>query len=141
MARVTINLPETFSFSTELPIYISQINRGDHVGNDSMVNILNEATIRFFGAKGIADFCVHGVRLINADMAMELKAESKYGDSLLVEIAPNDFHKYGCDLVYRISSKNHGHVVALAKMGYVAFDYETGSLTEAPAGFQEFMKG
>lgn len=140
MARVQLTLPQTFIFRTELPIYVSHINRGDHVGNDAMINFMNEAGMRFFAARGIVDYCVHGTRLINADMAIEMKAEGKYGDTIIAEVGVADFHQYGCDIVYRLSSKNHGHVIALAKMGYVAFDYEQGKISQTPEGFEQFMR-
>ena len=52
MARVTIEVPEKFQYQVELPIMLSQINRGDHLGNDSMVAFLNEARIQFMTARG-----------------------------------------------------------------------------------------
>ena len=40
MNRVSLHLPENFSFSTEIPIRITDVNYGGHVGNDSILSIL-----------------------------------------------------------------------------------------------------
>lgn len=47
---------------------------------------------------------------------------------------------YGCDVVFRISDCDSARSVAIAKIGLVAFDYDSGELTEAPAGVCEWMQ-
>jgi len=51
MSRVVIALPNEFSFSTELDVRIQHINRGNHLGNDSLITFLNEARVRFLPEK------------------------------------------------------------------------------------------
>ena len=47
MARVKLQLPANFLFSTEIPIRISDINYGGHLGNDAVLSIVHEARIQF----------------------------------------------------------------------------------------------
>ena len=48
MARIKIDLPVKFSFSTTIPIRITDINFGGHVGNDTILSIVHEARAKFF---------------------------------------------------------------------------------------------
>ena len=47
MARVKLEVPSTFSFQTTIPIRITDVNYGGHVGNDSILSILHEIRIQF----------------------------------------------------------------------------------------------
>lgn len=124
MARVSISLPEQFGFRTELPVYISMINRADHLGNHEIVALMNEARVRYIRSLGLDEKHVLGHGLINADLAVEYKSEGHYGDVVVVEVAACDFHKYGCDFVYRLTHRDDGRLIALAKTGMLLFDYQ-----------------
>ena len=52
MARIKIDLPAKFSFSTNIPIRITDINFGGHVGNDTILSIIHEARAKFFTSFG-----------------------------------------------------------------------------------------
>lgn len=135
MARITVAVPETFHFAMEMDIPIAFINLGKHLGNDSLVSCLNEARLAFMRSCLGDAYSVGGTAMINADLAVEYKAEAYHGDRLRIEVAADDFHKYGCDFVYRVTCVEDGRVVALAKTGMLLFDFETKRLKEAPQGF------
>ena len=46
MARVKLQLPDTFLYSTDLRVRIGDINHASHVGNDAILKFLNEARVR-----------------------------------------------------------------------------------------------
>ena len=75
--------------------------------------------------------------MINADLAVVYKSEARYKDRLLIEMAAQDFNRYGCDIVYRISEAGSGRLIALAKTAHLHYDPESGTLLESPAGFRE----
>jgi len=45
--RIKLELPEIMVFSTEIPVRITDINYGGHLGNDSILSIVQEARVRF----------------------------------------------------------------------------------------------
>ncbi|MGN6400032.1 MAG: hypothetical protein ACTHMD_06240 [Flavisolibacter sp.] len=47
MARIKINLPENFFFNAAIPIRITDLNYGGHVGNDTILSLLHEARVQF----------------------------------------------------------------------------------------------
>lgn len=135
MGRITVAVPDHFDFAMEMNVPIAFINRGNHLGNDSLVSCLNEARLAFMQARFGDPYTVDGAAMINGDLAVEYRAEAYHGDRLRIEVAANDFHRYGCDFVYRVSCVGDGRVVALAKTGMLLFDFEKKKLKEAPPAF------
>ena len=140
MARVEIPLPDTFMFKTEMDVYIQHINRGDHLANENLVAFLNEARTRFTRTLDQASLGIDSAAFINSDLAVIYKSEGKHGDTLCIEISAQDFSRYGCDYVYRVSNKTTGQLVAIAKTAMLHYDYDAGKLKEVPADFEALFK-
>jgi len=134
MARIVIDLPDQFSFSVTLAVRVTDLNYGNHVGNDNMLSLLHEARIQYYrhlGFKNEIAF-VDTVGQIITDAAIVYKAEAFLGDELVIELAAADFSKYGFDLLYRVTQERTGKEVARGKTGIVCFDYSTRKVTAVP---------
>ena len=139
MARLKLDLPESFVFSTEIPIRIGDINYGGHLGNDAVLALMHEARVRFLNQHGFTEQNVDGPGIIMADAAIVYKSEAFYGETLVVEVAVADFTRTGCDLVYRLSDKETGREVARGKTGIAFFDYERRRPVAVPKRFGEIF--
>ncbi|MGE5471401.1 MAG: acyl-CoA thioesterase [Bacteroidota bacterium] len=135
MPRIKIDLPEHFSFATEIPIYIGHINYGHHLDNAALISLVAEARVRFFKALGYTELDIEGVGIVVADVAAQYRSEAFHGETLVVEMAADDFNKFGCDLVWRLSDKASGREVARGKHGIVFFDYAVRKPAAVPAAF------
>ena len=135
MARIEINLPETFLFSTELKVRVTDLNYGNHVGNDNILGLIHEARMQFYRSLGFKnELSFEGsIGQVISDAAIVYKAEAFFGDVLICEIAAADFNKYGFDLLYRLTNNENGREVARAKTGIVCFDYAKRKVAAAPA--------
>jgi YbgC/YbaW family acyl-CoA thioester hydrolase len=136
MARVTIDLPEQFPFSTDIPVRISDINYNNHLGHDSIIALIHEARVRFLNAHGFTELDIAGFGLVMTDLVVLYKAEAFYGEILTIEVNIQDFTKYGCDFVYRITNKETGAEVARAKTGVLIYDYEKRKVVGVPKRFR-----
>jgi acyl-CoA thioester hydrolase len=134
MARIKIDLPDSFSFSTSFDVRITDLNYGGHVGNDKVLTFLQEARMRFLVSLGYSELNVEGVGLIMSDAALVFKTEIFYGDELLISIQAAEFSRVGFDLLYKIEKKNKelALIVAIAKTAMICFDYEMKKLTVLP---------
>ncbi|RZK16406.1 MAG: thioesterase [Hymenobacter sp.] len=132
MARVKLALPATFLFSITLPVRITDLNYGGHLGNDALLSLLHEARVQFLASLGVKELdTATQLGFIMADVAVEYKAEAFYGDELHIEVGVNDPNKYGFDIVYLIKNQVEREV-ARAKTGMLAFDYNTRKLRALP---------
>jgi acyl-CoA thioester hydrolase len=134
MARIKIDLPDSFSFSTSFDVRITDLNYGGHVGNDKVLTFLQEARMRFLVSLGYSELNVEGVGLIMSDAALVFKNEIFYGDELLISIQAAEFSRVGFDLLYKIEKKNKELplIVAIAKTAMICFDYEMKKVTALP---------
>ena len=132
MARVKINLPEVFSFKTDILVRILDINYGGHLGNDALLSILHEARLQYLERSGYSELRFGENSLIMADVAIVYQGEGFRGDVLTIQMAPADFTKYGFDLLYHITNQ-HGKAIAHAKTGLLCFNYETRKIMSLSA--------
>jgi acyl-CoA thioesterase FadM len=137
VARIKLDLPETFIFTTEMDVQICHINYGGHLGNDSLLALIHEARIRFLESMGYSEMNIEGAGLIMSDAAVVYAAEVFRGDRLTIEIAAHDFSRVGCDLFYRLTSRRLGKEVARAKTGILFFDYEARKVRPIPENFRK----
>ncbi|HSL62603.1 MAG TPA: thioesterase family protein [Desulfotignum sp.] len=135
MARISLTLPDTFVYSTELDVRIQDINYGNHVGHDAFISLLHEARIRFFNHLGYSETDIEGCAIIISDLAVVYKTQAKHRDRLKCEIAAGDFNKYGCDIFYRMSHAQNNARVLEAKTGIVFFNYLENKITRMPPAF------
>ena len=137
MARVQLDLPDVFTFSTHLTIRVSDINYGNHLGNDRMVSLLHEARLRYLHSHDFSEFNIGGIGLMVTDIVVSFMAESFVADRLTFKVGVTDFNKYGCDFVYSIINESQNKVVAKAKTGIVFFDYDERHVSYVPPVFYE----
>lgn len=134
MARIKVDLPDSFSFQTEIPIRITDVNYGGHVGNDTILSIIHEARVQFLSHHGYEELKIEGIGLIMSDAGIEYKAELFYGDKIRVSVAAGEFSKIGFDLFYKIDKVSEAQtiLVASAKTGMICYDYGKKKITALP---------
>ena len=140
MARIELNLPDNFSFSTDVRVRISDINYGNHLGNDALLSLVHEARLQFLQSRGFSELDIDGCGLILTDAVIVYKSQGFHGDLLTILAAVGDFTKYGCDFFYKVIRKNGGKEVARAKTGIVFFDYNRQKVAPVPAAFLDAFR-
>ena len=123
MPRVEINLPERFPFSTELEVRVSDLNYGNHLGNDGVLSLIHEARRRYLRSLGADEIGADGLGFIIADAAIVYRAQAFYGERLKLEVAAGEFQSRSLAFHYRVS-KGDGGAVAEARTGVVCFDFK-----------------
>ena len=138
MARIKIDLPDKFSFTTSIPVRITDINYGGHVGNDAILSLIHEARMQFLKQSGYSELKFGSVGLIMADAGIEFKSELFYGDTVIVSVACGEFSKISFDIYYKLE-KNLTQIpdekrvlVATAKTGMVCYDYSNKRIAAIP---------
>ena len=134
MARIKVELPEQFTFTTTIPIRITDLNYGNHVGNDTILSMIHEARVQFLQQLGYGELTLAGVGLIMSDVAIEFKSELFYGDAVIASIVAGDLTKISFDLYYKLEKKNGDtrQLVAVAKTGMVCYDYGKKKVAAIP---------
>lgn len=142
MARIKLSVPEKKAFTAAIPVRITDINYGNHLGNDAIVSIIHEARMQWLASANYTELAVEGTALIQGDLAVEYKNESFYGDVLDVSIAIDEIQKVNFEIYYEISTERQGKklLIANAKTGMVCFNYESKKVASIPEKFKAFLE-
>ena len=134
MSRVKIELPEEFSFETIIPIRITDLNYGNHVGNDTILSILHEARVQYLQHFGYGELNFAGAGLIMSDVAIEFKSEIFYGEKIIASVKVGEFSKFSFEVYYKLEKENNNKriLVATAKTGMVCYDYSAKKIAGVP---------
>jgi len=141
MSKIKNDFPEIFSHSFKIPVRITDLNYGDHVGNDSLVSIIHESRVQFLQHYNYTELNIGGIGLIMANLTIEFKKEIFYPALIEVNIGAANVAKVSFDLLYKLSV-NRGDVffdVAYAKSGMVAYDYEKKKVALLPENFKAIL--
>jgi len=134
MARIRIELPGKCIGVFTIPVRITDINYGNHVGNNSFVEIIHEARMQFLRQYNFTEKQVAGTSLIMNDLAIEFKREAFYKDDLEVKLFAGEISRASFELFYSISALREGGTVLIAnaKTGMVCFDYDEKKVVTMP---------
>ena len=138
MPRIKVEIPAKISFSVTLPVRISDINYGNHLGYDAMVNLIHEARILWLKQGGFTELKIENYSLIMADLAIEFKAEGFHGDALTIEISIGELGRSNFDVYYSIKNQNET-LIAKAKTGMICFDYHHKKVVSITETFKAFL--
>ncbi len=143
MARIKIELPEKCLATFKIPVRITDINYGNHLGNDSLVAIIHEARMQFLHQHGYTEMDVCGTSLIMNELFVEFKKEAFYKDMLEVKIFAGEIFKVGFEFFYSLSTvKDYSTLlIANAKTGMVCFNYKEKKLQPVPEILKEILLG
>lgn len=139
MARITIDLPQTFLFNTDIPVLIGHINRANHLANENLVALLNEARTRFMAQLPLAQNGIDPANFINADLAVIYQAEAHYGDTLRIDVGVGEFNRYGLDIIYQVRCLQDNRAIAIAKTAMLQFNYQQQQLQPINDSFKEIF--
>ncbi len=135
MARIKLTLPENFNFSTHIDVRITDINYGGHLGNDSILGIIQEARVRLLADKGFTETNIDGVGIIMTDTVIVYLSEGFYGDKLRIDIAVDEITNTGCDIYYRFVNIANDKVIVNAKTNIVFYNYTSKKVSRTPKIF------
>ena len=143
MARIKVELPVQFTFSTTIPVRITDLNYGKHVGNDTILSMIHEARVQYLKQLGYGELDLAGVGVIMSDVGIEFKSELFYGDVVIASVAAGDITKISFDLYYKLEKRSGDttQLVAVAKTGMVCYDYSKKKVTAIPSEVAEKFKG
>ncbi len=142
MARIKLTIPGRRIFSASIPVRITDINYGNHLGNDAIISIMHEARMQWLASGNYTELTIDGAALIQGDLAVEYKNESYYGDVLEVSLATDEIQKVSFEIFYEITTEREGKklLIANAKTGMVCFNYELKKVVSIPEKFKAFLE-
>lgn len=146
MPRIKIDLPETFPFSCQIPIRITDINYGGHTGNDTILSIIHEARMQYLKSLGYTEMNIEGIGMIMADVSIEFRKELFYGDIILAYVVVGEISRIGFELFYKLET--YQEIIPLkpapavvARTFMICYDYGKKKIVSVPEPAVSKLKG
>jgi acyl-CoA thioesterase FadM len=136
MPRLRVEIPDSYFFQTELSVRITDINYGNHVGNDAFVGLIHEARMQWLHQRGWSELDIEGHALIMVDLAIQFKHQVRFGERLKVDLGVVEWLDSGFILGYRLSQSSTGRLVSQCTTSMVFFDYSAQRVAIRPSWFQ-----
>ena len=134
-------MPGHFIATSHIPVRITDINYGNHVGNDAFVAMVHEARMLWLQQYGYTELAIEGIGLIMSDLAVEFKSESFYGDTVEINIGIGEISRVGFEFCYQLQTTRNNEPVLLAhaKTGMVCYDYSAKKVIAIPEKLKDLL--
>lgn len=138
MSRIKLKIPDTRLFSTQITVRISDINYGNHLGNEMILSFMQETRLRYFQSLGYRDeLNIEGIGTIQADAAIEYRGESFHGDVIRCDLFLGDLGKRSIDFYYTMENAHNDRLIARGKTGIAFYDYSLKTTVSIPGALLE----
>ncbi|MEJ7625361.1 MAG: thioesterase family protein [Ferruginibacter sp.] len=143
MSRSKIDLPVNLLTTVSIAVRITDINYGNHTGNDAMVGLIQESRMMWLKKYGFTELNTGGSGLIISDIVVEFLSESFYGDVLEIKLFGGEISKKSFELFYSVNTMRDKteKLVAKAKTNMVCYDYVLKKAVVIPEGLLKILNG
>ena len=141
MGRIRIELPKKCLATFNIPIRITDINYGNHLGNNALVEVIHEARMQFLREHNFTELDAAGTALIMSELLVEFKSQACYKDILEVKIFAGEISRVGFEIYYSVSTirDNQTFLIANAKTGMVCFNYREKKVESIPGQLKNIL--
>jgi acyl-CoA thioesterase FadM len=143
MSGNKLEMPSSFSFQTAIPVRITDLNYGGHVGNDQILSMIHEARVQYLSFYGFDEMNLAGVGLIMRDVTIEFKSELFYGDIILASVQSAEFSRIGFNIYYQFEKENDDKKILLvqARTGMISYNYSAKKIVSLPEQARKVLSG
>ena len=136
MARIKLAPLDRYQSVYETAVEVTDLNYGNHLGNDALVGIIHRARVHFLHRLGASEKNLGDGKtgILLADLIVNYKGESFLFDKLGVESSIGEVRSKGFRMFHRISAEQD-RLIALAETGIVAFNYHKRKVVQIPESF------
>lgn len=142
MGRIKLEIPANIIDTINIAVRITDINYGNHLGNDSLVSIIHEARVQWLKKHHYTELDVAGAGLIMSDLVVEYVNESFYGDVLNIKIAVGEISRVSFELFYLVETKrgDSNIIIAKVKTGMICYDYTNKKVMSVPGELKNILQ-
>jgi len=129
---------DNYPFSVEIPVRITDINYGKHLGHMAVVGIFHQARLLFLSEYNIDEMDVEGNGVILLNSSYAFKNQAFFNDRLIVRVGIGEYSKTRFNFLYQATNKETGKLIVSGREETAFFNYTRGKLSKIPKSFLSF---
>jgi len=114
-----------------LPVRITDVNYGNHLGHTQLIGLMHEARLQLFHMWGLSETHCFGLSLVVRELSIRYSKESFYGDHLDFNIQLGLVKK--CSFLLRYTIKRGNDTIATATIELVCLDPHSRRIQSIPS--------
>jgi acyl-CoA thioesterase FadM len=136
MPRIKLDPLGHYQHIYETIIEVTDLNYGNHMGNDALVGIIHRARVHFLHRLGASEKNLGDGKtgILQTDLIINYKGEGLLFDKLIVKSSIGELRPKSFRMFHRIATKQN-RLIALAETGIVAFNYHKRNVARLPESF------
>jgi acyl-CoA thioester hydrolase len=139
-SNTLIKKADSFPFSTIMPVRVTDINYGKHLGHLSTIGILHSAWALFLNENGFDELNVEGLGVILLNSSYKFLSESYFNDLLQVNVGIGEFSKLKFNFLFKVINQKSGKIAVTGQEEYAFMDYSCGKVARVPERFLDFCR-
>ncbi|HEX2964952.1 MAG TPA: thioesterase family protein [Syntrophorhabdaceae bacterium] len=138
--RVKLLEQDWYEFQFSIVVREGHVNEADHVGYDSIVQMIGEARIDLLRKLGFTqlDIGEQKTGIIMRDLVITYHEEGSLFDEIVIDSHAGEITRSSFRLFHRLTRKNR--IIALAETGLSCFNYEIHKVVRLPEVFLEALE-
>ena len=138
--RVKLKIPNFFHFKTLMKVRVTDLNYGQHMGNDVFLTFAHESRVRYFKTIEMTERNFFGFSLIMADSVVKYKSQAFLGDEICIKISVVNCTSHGFQLFYLLKNNHTKIDVAYIQTSMVFYNYEKEKIMPFPKKFKNYLE-
>jgi len=140
MPKIKLSEKSDYCFRYQTILKIRDINYANHLSNDAVVSLLNEARIEMFKKLGCAESALGdpGTGIVIADLVVNYKKQGYLGDEIIIYSDIGEIEQKGFRIFYKMEKGDD--LVVLAETGIVVYDYQNEQIGTVPKVFLKALE-
>jgi acyl-CoA thioester hydrolase len=111
-----------------------------HVNNVVYLTYLEEARIAFMTAIGLRGLYTRQRSTVVAHASVDYKLPAVFGDTLDIEVQTGEIRNSSYELLYRVTRRRDGALIAAGKTVQVCFNFELNAPTRLPEEWRVLLQ-
>jgi acyl-CoA thioester hydrolase len=137
---VSGNIDRNHPFSVVIPVRITDINYGKHLGHTALVGIFHQARVLFLAEHNFEELNIEGFGLILTNATYSYKREAFFNTKLLIKIGIGEYSKTRFNFIYQSTDLDSGKEIAIGKEEMAFFNYDRKKSAKIPLNFLKFCE-
>ncbi|UXY14024.1 thioesterase family protein [Chitiniphilus purpureus] len=133
MQRIKLPPPTRIQSRTTLTVRASDLNYGNHLANDAMLRLLQEARLDWLDHHGLDELGnAHRPGIMLCDVTVCFTGEAFLHERLIIDVGAEAHSRTAIELRYAVREHASGRPIATARTTCVFFDYHNRKVTPMP---------
>ena len=123
-------------FEINIPVRISDVNYGKHLGHASLISIIHQARVKFLKYKCLDEMDIDGVSMIVKRIEVDYLGEAFFDEVLKVRVFIKEIDKASLSFFYLVTKGSDAEKVARVSE-LILFMNKKGKVSRTPKSIQD----